>query len=54
MGRGQQLLAVDDLQNAVVADTPCEVDAVADYVVRPGAARQSLPAWGCSKVEIGP
>src|SRR5712691_996271 len=42
MWRRQQLLAVDDLQNAVVAYTPCEVDAVADRIVVRSAARQSL------------
>src|SRR6266852_2639749 len=50
----QQLLAVDDLQNAVVAYTPCEVDAVADRIVVRSAARQSLAGLGMLKSGDGP
>ena len=42
IGRGKQLLAVDDGHHAVVTHAPCRVDAVADDVVAGGAARQPL------------
>ena len=40
--RRQQLLAVDDLERAVVAHTPGGVDAIADHVAGGSAARELL------------
>ena len=53
-GGGSVFLPVEDLQHAVVADAPGEVQPVADHVVRRGAAREHAQAVGVVCVEIGP
>jgi len=42
VGRGKQLLAIDDRHHPVIAYTPRRVNAVADDVVRAGAASQLI------------
>src|SRR5216683_3422529 len=44
--RRQELLAVQYLKNAIIANTPREVDAIADHVVRRGTARQLVGSFG--------